>query len=257
MSCLDELQFPEGTVSVSVKIDLSSISEDAWMELIMDRQMLIHCYLQDHDYGIMHFSSGIHKKGKNELPHCHIHYVVNYTGKGSPIHSNDSQRRSRFLKQILDDEFHPVRVLGIRPSMCSFQYTSFQFKVMDLKGNHYDTLAYPLKEGNRCSSMCYGGLSDEQIDALERYAVAIFEKEFAIEARRQKHDKKLTDRKSQMLNVANQYRSLITDFMSLQFVLSKYYAKPLPFLEKPRPMEFRNNCQIIAIELGVADYMDF
>lgn len=256
MLSLDErFKFEAGALVVTVKIDLHEISDECLMTYVMEKYFLTRAYLTEHDYEIVEYSSGMHMKGKAGKTHAHIHYIVYYRGKGDPIYSNESSRKSRFVSKVLKDDKHPVRQdTGLKPGQISFTNVSIRFQYLDINSIHYDVLAYPLKEGNQCHESIYS-MEKEYVIALEEYATAIYNGQVAMHERRERNEEKTQCRKEAMLKCAREYRHLYDNWMDMALVLEKYYLKPLPFREKMKPQEFKVNCQIIAQELEIASYV--
>lgn len=255
MSLEERFKFEEGSLVCTVKVDLSSYREEVWHDHTLEKHMLILAYFEDFKYDIIEFSSGIHKNGKAEKPHAHIHYVLKYTGTGNAIYSNESQRRTRWVNQATNDEQHTARVCGgLKPSQITFASVSMKYMPLDMNSIHYDVLAYPLKEGNRCTSMLYS-MEPQYVTALEEYAMAIYKGQVAMHERREKNEEKTQCRKEAMLKCAKEYRHLYDNWMDMALILEKYYLSPLPFREKMKPQEFKINCQIIAQELQIASYV--
>lgn len=255
MSLAEVFKFNEGTVVCTVKVDLHTVAEEDWTVIVMEKHFLCRAYFETYDYKILEFSSGIHLKGKNGKAHSHIHYVLEYKGKGDALYSNESLRRSRFVAAALRDPEHPARVAGLKPGHLSFTNVSMKWNMLDLLGIHYDTLAYPLKEGIRCGKLY--SMSEELIVALQEYAQGIYNGQVAMHERRERSEEKMQCRKEEMLRVAREHRTEFDNWREMALVIEKYYLKPLPFREKPRPQDVKINCQIIAVELGIADYVDF
>lgn len=255
LSLAERFKFEAGALAVCVKVDLHEICEECWMSYVTEKYFITRAYLEEHEYEIVEYSSGMHMKGKAGKTHAHIHYIVYYRGKGNSIHSNESARKSRFIEKVLKDDQHPVRlVTGLKPGQISFTNVSFRFQHLDINSIHYDVLSYPLKEGNLCHESIYS-MEDEYVVALLEYAVAIYKGQTAMHERRERNEEKTQCRKEAMLKCAKEYRHLYDNWMDMALVLEKYYLKPLPFREKMKPQEFKVNCQIIAQELEIASYV--
>lgn len=256
MTLAERFVFEEGSVVCTAKVDLFSIHQDQWLEYVFDKHLLIRCYLEDHDYDIVEFSSGIHMQGKAGRPHAHIHYVLKYNGTGNAIYANESVRKTRYINAALKDPEHGVRAMGLKPGQISFTHVSLKFMMLDMDSIHYDVLSYPLKEGIRCNKFLYT-MEEEYIVALQEYAQGIYNGQIAMHERRERHEEKMQCKKEAMLKCAKEHRGLFSNWREMAIVIDKYYLKPLPFREKPRPQDVKVNCQIIAVELGIADYVDF
>lgn len=255
MSLEERFKFDEGTVICTVKVDLSSLHQDHWLDYVFEKHTLVRCYLEDHEYELLEFSSGIHMQGEAGNPHAHIHYVLKYNGTGNPIYSNESVRKDRYIRQAEKDPQHTTKICGgLKPGQLNFNKVSIKMVMLEMKSLHYATLAYPLKEGTRCTSFLYS-MEEQYITALEEYAVGVFKAQLAMRERREKSEEKMQCRKEAMLKCAKEYRHLYDNWMDMALVLEKYYLKPLPFREKMKPQEFKVNCQIIAQELEIASYV--
>lgn len=250
-------KFEEGTVICTVKVALDTVLMEHWDAYIVDKHNLVRCYLEDNNYEIIEFSSGRHMEGKAGKAHAHIHYVLKYNGTGNPIYSNESTRKKRYLDKLSADSEHPlIKSFGMTPGQFTFTNVSMKWEMLDINSIHYATLAYPLKEGIRCDRTLYS-MAEPYIVALQEYAEGVYKGQVAMHERRERSEEKLQCRKEEMLKVARTYRSIYSNWREMACVLQTYYVKPLPFREKPRPQDFKINCQIIAVELGIADYVDF
>lgn len=256
MTLAERFKFDEGSVVCTVKVALHNVLPEDWEQYICDKHTLVRCYLEDNDYDIIEFSSGRHMEGKARKAHAHIHYVLKFNGTGNPLYSNESTRKGRYVEKVLANPTEYGITKFLKPGQINWTNITMRWCILDIDSIHYDVLSYPLKEGIRCHQLLYT-MEEEYIIALREYAQGIYNGQIAMHERRERSEEKLQCRKEEMLKVAREHRALFSNWKEMALVLQKYYVLPLPFREKPRPQDFKINCQIIAVELGIADYVDF
>lgn len=97
----------------------------------------------------------------------------------------------------------------------------------------------------------------EMLDALQQYAVAVYNGELGVQERRQKSEEKSLARKNDILKCAKEHRELFDNYKEMLYVLDVKYIAKLPFSEKPKPLEYKTATQIVAVELGLSQYSDY
>lgn len=248
---LDTIKFKEDAMAICVKCNLPE-DEEEWDEYISIRWLTILEYLAHYAYTIYASSGGIHMKGKAETPHFHLHFVLSKTGVKTPRPSNPSKHRGDWLKRVLK----PGNIIDYTFEDCKFEYSDS----LDKKKAEYNVLSYPLKEGRLLdrSYYRYNGepMQQEMLDALLQYSKAVYEGEEAVQARRLKSQENSMCRKNDILKCAKEHRDLFSTYREMLLVLDARYINKLPFNDKPRPQEYKINCQIVAVELGLLSYSE-
>lgn len=247
---LDTIKFNDDAMAICVKCNLPE-EEGEWDEYISIRWVTIIGYLSHYGYRIYASSGGIHVKGKAETPHFHLHFVLSKTGVKTPHPSNPSKHRGDWLKRELKDSS-----VDYTFDECKFEYSDS----LDKKKADYNILSYPLKEERLLDRSYYRYNGDpmpqEMLDALLQYSVAVYAGEEAKEARRLKSQENSLCRKNDILKCAKEHRDLFSTYREMLMLLDVKYINKLPFNEKPRPQEYKVNCQIVAVELGILAYSE-
>lgn len=247
---LDDIKFSDDAMAICVKCNLPE-DEEEWEHYISMRWLTIMEYLAHYNYKVYASSGGIHVKGKAETPHFHLHYVLSKTGVKTPHPSNPSKHRGDWLKRMIKDQ-----VIDYTFEDCKFEY----YDELDKKKAEYNVISYPLKEGRLLDRTYYRyegqPMQQEMLDALKQYAIAVYEGEEAKEARRLKSQENSLCRKNDILKCAKEHRELFSNYREMLMTLDVKYINKLPFNEKPRPQEYKVNCQIVAVELGLLAYSE-
>lgn len=114
---------------VSFKINIPNMDEDEQIRLV---QKLI-LYMKSHAELIC-YTQGIHTEGKRQIPHIHLHFIINSSTGWSKVMTNASQHRKRwFAKEGY--EYPDSKVIEMK---C---------QAVDQTQPKYHFLAYPMKEG--------------------------------------------------------------------------------------------------------------
>jgi len=251
---LDTIQFPIDSLVITVKVALHDYKLEAHEDIVDKAYETFREYLTHFKYEILASSGGYHYKGKNEKAHAHIHFVTNANAVKTPNPTNKSKQRSDWLTQFRKQG-------GINPIDYTFESCETQYKDLEKDKAHYNVLSYPLKEGNRVSRFIYRyngeTMDDEMLDALEQYAIAVYNGEQAVQERRQKSEDRSLARKNEILKCARENRQYFDNFREMLYVLDAKYIANLSFSEKPRPSDYKVACQIVAVELGLLLYSDY
>lgn len=251
---LDKIEFPSDSLIITVKVSLHDYNSECYEDIVEQRYQTTIDYLAMHKYEIYASSAGLHYKGKNEKPHAHLHFVLGANAVNTPRPSNPSKSRSDYLR-------HKRKQEGINPNDYSFDACEFKYLDLDNSKAHYNILSYPLKEGHRLSRFMYKyrgeTMDDDLLDALQHYAVAVYEGELGVEERRQKSEEKSLARKNEILKCAKEHREMFDNYKEMLYVLDVKYIAKLPFSDKPRPSDYKTAVQIVAVELGLLQYSDY
>lgn len=112
---------------ISFKININNMTES---DQILTIKKIIS-YMKANAEVTM-YTHGIHTEGKKQIPHIHVHFIVNPTLAWTKAISNASQHRNRWFDK---NEFTRVKDYSMKP------------QEVDSKKPKYNFLAYPMKEG--------------------------------------------------------------------------------------------------------------
>lgn len=167
---------------ISAKLNLDHDEVDEWEDISNDKFEVLKKFLEANYGSVIYSSVGLHLGGKNGVPHIHFHFITDksYESITSQARSN---RKSRWLKT---ESFEIVNFI---------KAVSFMHKPFDAdKHTPWSFLAYPLKEGNKCTSMeMYIGLSSRMLGFLLSVATTIYETAMAIRERNDKAQQRRED----------------------------------------------------------------
>lgn len=172
----DQIQdfIPDDATCISVKInnveyDPSSNSPFDWTPAYHS----VYKYLTDSGVEILACTSGLHKNGKNGIPHVHYHFITQHYNPPA----NPSCHRKRWLGKKDNAEEY-------------LNDATFKYEHLDPKLPKYQFLAYPMKEGILCHPSTYKYDGMKMNPETKRFLLGvgneIYQKSLALKLRQDK-----------------------------------------------------------------------
>lgn len=228
-----------------VKVKYNNIAEDD------EFNSMVKYYIQDAlKAKILYSSAGLHKNGKNAVPHYHYHFITTKF----QIPSNPSQHRRRWIDKDVDANY-----LG---EHCTIQFE----RKIDTSKPKYHTLAYPLKEGNIPRDCRLFGFHDfmepkqkmkkEMVEFLKSVGQEIYQTAMAAHDRREKSDERKQLKLTDLFNLCSENKSSFDTYRQMILWLDSNYIAKLELNELPDSRNYKNNCEKVAVKLGLLKYSD-
>lgn len=240
---IEEL-LPPDAVCLSVKVNLA---EDEYDEKNFTPPYFasILAYLKDSGVAVLASTAGVHKEGRNQIPHIHYHFICE---RFSPP-SNPSQHRKRWLSKKDNDSSD----LG---------EASFKYQKLDTRYPKYQFLSYPLKEGLMVPKFYYPYLmtfdgkkmSNEMIDFLKKVGQTIYQTQAAIRLRQEKSQQRKQLALQDLYEICKDHT--FPSFKAMLIWLDENYIDGLDLDEYPDPKNYKVNCQKVAVRLGLLKYSE-
>lgn len=235
---------------ISAKLNLTPDQEEIWEDVVYERFDVLKRYLSDNYGSIMYSSVGLHRLGKNGVPHIHFHFITDksYESITSQARSN---RKTRWLK---DEE--PVAVNFIKD--CSFMHKPF-----DAVYNPWSFLSYPLKEGHKTIRLCYYiGITSRILGFLLSIATTIYETQMAVRDRNDKAQQRRDDALDELEDWARDQRKkgAFETFREMQEHFEDLYLSEK--MEKegihglPDVVNYNKNLKKVGKRLGIFRFCD-
>lgn len=240
LSEMMEQFIPDDATCISVKINIPDY-DPSDNQFIPPNFADIVKYLKDSGVEILACSSGIHLKGRTEIPHIHYHFIANHYNAPS----NPSQHRKRWMGKEEN-------------KMCSLDDASFKYQNLKKNEPRFQFLAYPLKEGIKVLRRCYiydgQKMSNEMLDFLLSVGQTIYQTACALRLRQDK----CQERKQLALKELFELCKIQTfsNFREMMLWLDKNYIDTLELDDLPDPKNYKTNCQKVAVKLGILKYSD-
>jgi len=236
-----EESIPDDAMVVNVKFN--KIKEDEFYPNVKS-------YITDKlNARVLYSSAGIHKNGKNAVPHIHYHFITTRF----KVPSNRSQHRQRWVDEDIETNY-----LG--------KNCSIQFEKIDNTKPKYHVLAYPLKEGlineeiNALGFHDYtqknGKMKKDMKTFLMGVGKEIYEKAMAAHDRREKSDERKQIKLTDLFNLCRENRESFTTFTGMKLWLDTNYIDKLELSELPDSRNYKNNCEKVAVKLRLLKYSD-
>jgi len=210
---------------------------------------------------ILFSSVGLHNQGKNKVPHYHSHFII------QPIKkiSNPSLHRKRFLadeKVSVDTYFGDI---------------SMKHSDLDFNKPKYLPLSYPLKEGNILNSIYYlspsvkprivktqngkslkvftqGNMTMDQIEFLKTVGNNIYQSALADNQRRDLSDERKKNKLMEIYELCE--KRGFANYRDMLYWLEENYISSLSITEYPDSRNYLNNCEKVAIKLGLLKFYE-
>lgn len=226
-------------VGVLIKCEVKDEEPENFLDeigFITIRDFLLNTY----KCRIIGATCGIHLQGRSQKRHIHYNLIMT---NFKPPTNNSKNKKIYMTAEGLDD-------------FCECGYkVSFKFEKIKLDAPKYQHLTYPLKEGlevDRPLVNIWQGvkMKKEMLDFLKSVGQAIFEKEKALNERRDKHDAKIKNQLYDLYLYAkekkyNSYPEFVKD-------VDDVYLRKIPFGERPNSRNLVEHIRQVAYELGLA-----
>lgn len=167
---------------------------------------------------IVAYSQGLHTEGRRQIPHIHIHFVINSTVEWLRVMTNASQHRKRwFAKNELS---YPERK-GI---------LEMKTQPVDPSKPRWLFLAYPLKEGKFFKNKLFFEFEKEPMtiamrDFLLNFGTELYNQKVARDFNNEKADERKEIKYNEILKVAEKFFG--GTYREYQIFMEEEYLEPL------------------------------
>jgi len=215
LSYVFEESIPDQALCVSFKINVTY--EDGQLDPD-DYRLCRHVinYMKAHADIIAH-TQGLHLEGKRQLPHIHLHFVIQSTMEWCKIMTNASQHRKRWFSKN--------------------EFTYPENKKMEMKSQPVDKLqprwhflCYPMKEGKFFKNVLFFEFEkDEMTPQMKKflvdYAQQLYEVKKAKDVAQDKSDERKEIKYAEILAVAKKFPG--GSYREYQIFMEDEYLEPI------------------------------
>lgn len=199
-------------ICVSFKINIPDMDDDEQRRLV---QKIVKYMKSNAD--VTMYSHGIHTEGKRQIPHIHIHFIINSSIGWLKVMSNASQHRKRwFAKEGF--EYPDSKVIEMKTQNVDPTKPKFHF------------LAYPMKEGKyfKLKELFWFDnepMTTEMKQFLIDYAKTIYDQKVAHDLAADRCEERKEIKYSEILKIAKGFTG--TSFRDFQIYMEDTYIKKL------------------------------
>lgn len=223
---------PDDATCISVKINVPDY-DPSDNNFVPPAFASVKQYLIDSGVEILACSSGLHVKGRKEVPHLHYHFITkHYNGVANP-----SGHRQRWLKKKGNEEH-------------DFAGASFSYKSLESDKPKYQFLSYPLKEGHKLRSSYYlfdgSKMNTDMVSFLLDVGNTIYQTQLALRLRQEKCQERKQLAFSELVQLVGD--RTFSSFRDLCDWFDDNYLYNLDYDDIPDPKNYKTNIRKIAIK---------
>jgi len=223
---------------ISVKINYAKDEFVADDVQCPDELFTVMSYFRDSGLEIIYSTCGLHVNGENKKPHVHFHCIVKSLIAGT-FQSNNSQHRKRWLAKE-GNEIH------------SFENTSIRFPKKE--NPVWCHLAYPYKENQ---PLIKGEKNIKKYKQfLIGYAVNLYQVSLGNRAKQDASEQRKKEARLALGLLCEEHKSEFTSYREMTKWLDVNYIKHLSLEDIPKRSNYQDNCQAVAIKLGILLFSD-